>query len=375
MKRIYQVWKIISERRLRAHYNKHYSQEIRKYRKAKDKKKKSVIVREMRTLKQYWGCYPFQYIRYGMYRRECTQSIEEMKNYIPNFFAYYLFFPKFFKDYGVLSEDKELTFQLLKSYNLPQPKLLWQYKNGYFYDNEKNEITKEKASSVIQNSNALKMFLKPTNGLGGKGIKVHQADPNEEQKYNAKKSREIIENMDKATDYILQEGLTQHEELNAIYPNAVNTFRVITEFKNGNSRVLLAMLRMGQGGSHLDNASKSGLVCRINIETGEFDKLIHKGHGITTDAHPDTGFSFNGYVFPHWKEVKELAEKAAVKFGPIGFGGWDIAYTNEGAAIIELNAAPGLEYLQDCHGGIREVFGIDNPKDFWVSEKFSVREL
>ena len=80
MKRIYQVWKIISERRLRTHYNKHYSQEIRKYREAKDKKEKSVIVREMRTLKQYWGCYPFQYIRYGMYRRECTQSIEEMKN-------------------------------------------------------------------------------------------------------------------------------------------------------------------------------------------------------------------------------------------------------------------------------------------------------
>ena len=53
----------------------------------------------MRVLAKYWGCYPYQYYRYDFYRRDCQVTVSEMKDYIPNFFMYSLFFPRSFMDY------------------------------------------------------------------------------------------------------------------------------------------------------------------------------------------------------------------------------------------------------------------------------------
>lgn len=375
--KIYQAWKWLAERKLRNHYKVHYRKELEEFNSATNKKPQSQIRKEMSVLHKYWGCYPFQYIRYGFYRKTCELTLDEMKDYIPNYFAYYLFFPKHYKDYGVLSEDKELTSQLLKAYGLPQPVLVWQYKNGAFYDPSKKEIESKSADQLTSANQARKLFLKPTKGLGGNGIMVFtRTDVGYADEHgNLLHSSFVKSTLDANEDYILQEGLEQHEELNKVYPNAVNTFRVMTEFRDGKAKVLFGMLRMGQGGSQLDNASQTGLVCKIDPETGAFHDLIHQGHGKTTEKHPDTGFSFKGQVFPYWNKVRELAEEAASRFETIGYGGWDIAYTKDGPAIIELNAAPGLEYLQDSHGGVRQAYGILNPKSFWSNSSFAVRDV
>jgi len=366
----------MAERKLRTHYREHYKHELEAFEQAEDKKPQSQMKREMNALRKYWGCYPFQYFRYGMYRNDCRLNLKEMKDYIPNYFAYYLFFPKHFKDYGVVSEDKELTYQLLKSYELPQPVLVWQYKNGAFYDSSKTEITGLRADQLVRQSGAGRLFLKPTKGLGGNGILVFNEQPEYRDGQGNELTHEFVrETLGEQQDYILQEGLIQHEELNRIYPNAVNTFRVMTEFKDGNAKVMFGMLRMGQGGSQLDNASQVGLVCRIDPESGEFDPLVHQGHGATVDRHPDSGFRFEGYRFPYWEQIRTLAEEAARKFETIGYGGWDIAYTQDGPSIIELNAAPGLEYLQDSHGGVREAYGITDPRAYWNNPSFTLRDL
>ena len=343
-------WKYLGERKLRAHYQNHYKKELKQFETDTDKKPSRVMKKEMRLLKKYWGCYPFQYIRYGMYKASCTLSVEEMKDYIPNYFAYYLFFPKHFHGYGVISEDKEMTYRVLDSSNMNQPVFLLQYKNGLFYNNRKSLIDAEQVQKIVSESQARKLFFKPTKGLGGRGIFVFSKHEKFIDDDNNEFSVDFIKStLDEKEDYILQEGLQQHDELNKIYPNAVNTFRVMTEMKNGQVKILYGMLRMGQGGSHLDNASQTGLVCKINVETGEFDDIIHQGHGRTIDKHPNSGFSFQSYSFPYWSEIKTFVEQIAHKFDAITYVGWDVAYTTSGPALIELNAAPGLEYLQDCH--------------------------
>jgi hypothetical protein len=374
--KIYCWWKYFAERKLRAHYQKHYENELKQFETDKDKKPSRLMKQEMRALKRYWGCYPFQYIRYGMYKASCTLSIEEMKDYIPNFFAYYLFFPKHFKDYGIISDDKEMTYRVLDSGGMNQPVLLLQYKNGLFYDSKKNVLNQDQVQATINESKAKKLFLKPTKGLGGRGILVFS---NKSGRFMDEEGHElsfdfINTGFSNKEDYILQEGLEQHEALNKIYPNAVNTFRVMTEMKNGNVKMLFGMLRMGQGGSHLDNASQTGLVCKINVDTGAFDQIIHQGHGRTIDKHPDSNFSFKAYHFPHWPEIKTFVTQIAHKFDAITYVGWDVAYTTSGPALIELNAAPGLEYLQDCHGGVRKAYGIDNPRKFWYNDQFTIKD-
>lgn len=371
----YHLWKYFSEKKLRAHYAEHYKVEIDYFNKYSDKKAQSVMKREKRILQKYWGCYPFQYIRYGMYKKSCTLSVGEMKDYIPNYFAYYLFFPKSFKEYGIVSDDKELTYRILDSYHVNQPVLLLQYKNGLFYDVDKNIISSTELDSIINKSTAKNLFLKPTKGLGGRGIMVFNKKNNFVDKENNILSASFItQALNKDEDYILQEGLKQHEALNNIYPKSVNTFRVMTSIKDGKAKILFSMLRMGQGGNQLDNASLQGLVCKINPSTGKFDIKGYTGLGKTMDKHPDSGFIFDGYVFPYWEDVKNFVISASEKTDYIGFIGWDIAFTEQGPAVIEINAGAGLEFLQDCHGGVREAYGILDPKKYWKNSRFVLKD-
>lgn len=374
--KLYWIWKKLSERSQRAHYKEHYKVDIEYFENYKDKKSALTMKREMKVLQKYWGCYPFQYIRYGMYKKTCTMSVDEMKDYIPNYFAYYLFFPRFTKCYGIVSDDKELTHRLFDSYGVRQAEMLFQFKHQLFYDHQKNILDDSEVDKLIVDSDAERLFLKPTMGLGGKGIMVF----NKKEKFIDKQGNELTadfvrKNLDKSENYLLQEGLKQHDEINKIYPNAVNTFRVKTKMIDGKAEILFAMLRMGQGGNQLDNASLEGLVCKVDIDTGNFDSLGYTGLGRTMKAHTDSNFVFEGYSFPYWNEVKEFVLMAARKIEIIGYIGWDIAYTVNGPVVIEMNAAAGLEFLQDCHGGVRKAYGIENPVKYWFNDNYAIRDL
>jgi hypothetical protein len=372
---LYWAWKKLSERNLRKHYSEHYKREIEHYHQYAEKKSKSLMKREMKVLHQYWGCYPFQYIRYGMYKKSCTLSIQQMKDYIPNYFAYYLFFPEFYKNYLIISDDKELTYRIFESANIPQPITLIQFKNQLFYNSKKDIINDPEVNEIISRSSSKSLFFKPTLGLGGRGIWVFNKENEifKDKEGHALNADLIRQKLSKDDNYILQEGIIQHKELNKIYPKAVNTFRIMTKTEKGKVKIMFAMLRMGQGGNQLDNASLSGLVCKINIKTGEFDELGITGLQKTLTEHPDSKFKFKGYVFPYWDEIVSFITIAAQKIDDLGYIGWDLAYSESGPLIIEVNAGAGLEYLQDAHGGVREAYEIKNPKAYWYRDKFHLK--
>ncbi|MGM0647334.1 MAG: sugar-transfer associated ATP-grasp domain-containing protein [Bacteroidota bacterium] len=373
----YRFWKIMSERKLRDHYTELNKKEIEYFHNYQDKKPKKQRKKEMKILQKYWGCYPFQYFRYYMYKNDCKLSIAEMKNYIPNYFAYYLFFPKFFKAYGIITDDKELSYRVLDSFKINQPALLLQYKNGLFLGKDKALLDDNTVDSIIQKADANSLFFKPTLGLGGKGIMVFNKknDAFIDSQNNKLSAAFIKKSLGNKENYILQEGLRQHQEINQIYPGAVNTFRVYTAIEKGKAKVLFAFLRMGQGGNQLDNATQGGVVCKIDIKTGQFSPVGTSKLDKKFTKHPDTNFEFKDYTFPYWNEVRELTLSSAQKFEAVVYIGWDVAYTETGASIIEMNAGAGLQSLQDTHGGVRNAYGINDPKEFWYNNNFTLKDL
>jgi len=367
--------KKIAERQNRKHYANHYKAEMEKYNAAADKKPVSQMKREQKELQNYWGCYPFQYIRYDMYRKDCTLTLDEMKAYIPNYFAYYLFFPKFFTSYGILTEDKSLTNSFFKAYNVLQPELLFKFAHNRFLDGENNVLIPAAIDQLIVHSNTEKLFVKPTFGLGGRGILVFNLTDGifmnkEKEILNA----EFIQKNLKDEHYIVQKGLVQHEEINKIYPRAINTFRIMTKVENGKGEIIYSMLRMGQKGNQIDNASQHGLACAVDKNTGKFAQYGFTGLRDKVTTHPDTGFVFGGYQFPHWEEVKAFIINVAEKFYEVKYLGWDVAFTADGPAIIEINAGAGLEFLQDCYGGVAGGFEVGDPKKWWYSKKYFIKD-
>ena len=64
-------------------------------------------------------------------------------------------------------------------------------------------------------------------------------------------------------NYIVQEIASQHESLEDIHPNSLNTIRIISFLFQGASSYFISYFKNGCWGSRLDNVSAGGIAVRF----------------------------------------------------------------------------------------------------------------
>ena len=72
--------------------------------------------------------------------------------------------------------------------------------------------------------------------------------------------------------------------------------------------------------------------------------------------HPDSGFKFKQLKIPNWLAVKSQVIELANKNIIMNLTGWDIAITQNGILVIEINTLFGIDGLQSSLGGLRDKF-------------------
>ena len=70
--------------------------------------------------------------------------------------------------------------------------------------------------------------------------------------------------------------------------------------------------------------------------------------------HPDTDVALLGVSIPFWEERFALCEKTA-KVIPMDYLGIDIALSEKGPVILEVNARPGIEIQNISNEGMIDV--------------------
>lgn len=354
----------------RIYYAKSYDRmnaALRSYKLCSDKKPREQISREINLCKKYWGCYPFHYFRYALYKKDKQLSEEDLLNYIPEFFFYAVFLPYHDSDkYSIMTDDKNLTEILFRRLNIPQPNTLFRLIRSEFYDEFNNMASLQDITNRLKLEHMNKIFMKPADGQGGEGIFIFH---NENGEFYTKDRRHFNENTLKALglnrDYILQEGIEQDTSIARIYDKSVNTFRITTVNNRGKSKVICATLRTGKDGKEVDNGTQGGLVLGLDIETGRFMDYSITETGEKYLFHPDSGFVFKGHNVDKWNHVKHFALDCANKLPHFTYLAWDIALTKSGPVAIETNLGLGIDHYQVPLGGLRKVFGIEDPKFFW----------
>jgi len=367
-----------SERSHRAYYRAYYRPYLEAARTCGCRKPEAVIRRECRRLAEYWHVDPVHYYRYGFYRSDCPLTLAQMEEYIPDFFAYYLFYPRSFKDRNALCEDKQLMYAVNAGLGIRQPRTLFFLRDGRILSERLDPLRPQEYAQAIAECRAGKIFVKPTFGVGGKGIAVFNrtADGRMAETASGRTfDAECLEAFAAEGDYTVQEGVRQHEAMNAVYPDAVNTLRVITDCVGGRARVLLALLRMGCGGRQIDNASSGGLYVKVDVAAGRLVGRAIADTRETFEAHPATGFRFDGAPVPAWRDIEAFAVGVAEKYAPIRYVGWDIALSEEGPLLIEGNNGPSIEIVQDLYGGVKSLFGIEQPDVYWYASNYSLKNL
>lgn len=185
-----------------------------------------------------------------------------------------------------------------------------------------------------------KIVLKRSTGGGGKNVKILSGtDVNTTNIQTQAK----VERFD-----ILEEFVIQHEDLQNLSPNSLNTVRFITQLKmDGTVDIIGASLRMGIS-KNTDNLSSGGITCKVNVETGVIES---KGYSFDItqplcDVHPISGIKLIGFQIPFWNEVKDMCKKAAAKYPDNRCIGWDVAIKQDGPLLIEGNHDWGARVWQ-----------------------------
>src|SRR5699024_11788433 len=109
----------------------------------------------------------------------------------------------------------------------------------------------------------------------------------------------------------LEELIIQHEAKSKIYPDAINTVRIVTIVDDDRTpHIICAYFRIGNG-KYVDNFNSGGMVAPVNEETGEvMDKAIDKKKNLYA-YHPATNAQIKGFIFPHWDKALKLVKEAS----------------------------------------------------------------
>ncbi len=146
-------------------------------------------------------------------------------------------------------------------------------------------------------------------------------------------------------NFELEEVIKQHPAVSAIYPDAINTVRVVTILKDGVAHVICAYFRIGNG-KFVDNFNSGGMVAPVNEVTGEvIDRAIDKKKNLY-ETHPQTGAKIKGFKFPDWDKAIAMCKEAAKVVPQMGYIGWDVCFTPDGPIFVEGNEFPGHDIYQ-----------------------------
>ncbi len=219
-----------------------------------------------------------------------------------------------------------------------------------------NGTPKEDVIKFIEKHNVF--MAKPIDGGCGKGIeKIHTED--------FKSLDEVYNHLtEEGSNFELEEVIVQHPEVAKIYPNAINTVRIVTivTTEDGQSvltvpkaerknlklepHIICAYFRIGNNGKCVDNFNSGGMVAPVDETTGIVSQVAIDKQKNVYEKHPATEEKIKGFKFPYWEEAIDMCKEACQEIPDMGYVGWDVAFTPDGPVFVEGNEFPGHDIYQ-----------------------------
>lgn len=157
---------------------------------------------------------------------------------------------------------------------------------------------------------------------------------------------------------VVQRVLENHAGLRSLSRGGLATVRLLTYcMPDAPAGVIGAGLRMPRGDAPVDNLAAGGLVAPVDVATGVLGAANTKHAaraGLRYAVHPDTGGVIAGARLPEWDAVVHLGlaahDAVAAVVDGIPVIGWDVAITDDGPVLVELNTIPCVVGIQMTTG-------------------------
>ena len=273
--------------------------------------------------------------------------------YIPEFERYM----NYNQSLANVLEDKNLLYVFAKASNVRMPRMYLSCQAGIYKDAVNKVFDFEKACALISNIGVC--FAKPSIGTdSGRGCEVYCLVNGTDTK-SGKTSGMLLKDLGK--NFTIQERLVCHESIRKIYDGSVNTFRIMTYRWKNQIIVAPIIMRIGRGGSYLDNAHAGGMFIALS-DDGTLHKTAFTEFKEEFVEHPDSKLKFEGYRIPLLPNVVDAVKRMHYSLPAIGVINWDMTLDESGQPVlIEANVNGGSIWLfQMAHGC--GVFGERTPE-------------
>lgn len=289
---------------------------------------------------------PADYYYFEFYRPDFTW--EQKSRYASAMGSRYWIFENNPFKYQVLFSDKYVQKILLTGLDMPTPALHAVIGAG-------GAVASIESFEASVGCAPDEFVLKPVSARGGRGFrKITKMDGEllEQGKPVSIHDLWLGLQRDIKRGVLLEEAVRNPEVIRRMNPSSLNTFRIVTfQLPDVGWVPICSYLKVGREGDVVDNSGAGGLLVRLESDgmTGlAIDFKTRSDHS----HHPDSGAALAGIAISEFPAAEDLAVNASKAFSQMGVLGWDIALTESGPMIIEVNAAPACEYPQVAYGGL-----------------------
>jgi len=194
-----------------------------------------------------------------------------------------------------------------------------------------------------------KVILKPFSRSNSNGFVLLSKTDNRILYNNEHVSEnELNKKISELNDYICTECVDNSNYIKYIYPYSLNTIRFLTIFDNKENKPFIAMA-VHKFGLDPEIAVDKGVSSEIDLKTGILSKalwLVENCMVETSDVHPTTKVKVEGVKIENWETIVSKLMEIVGKMPFLPYMGFDIAPTEDGFRIIEINSNPELDLLQ-----------------------------
>jgi hypothetical protein len=278
-------------------------------------------------------------ISYDWHRYSAAHSGVFNAQYFPEI-LFYTYFERFMNpnlSYNQVLQDKNILPYIAKSAGVLMPKTVVSYTQGIYRDGNDNVLNYQNVVNILRDNGRL--FCKPSRSSWG-GHSCFCADFGQKE-VNIDSSLKSL-----GKEFVIQETISCDSSIKAVYPDAVNTFRVVTYRWKDSFYFIPAVMRIGHGGAVVDNASSGGMFVSISDGGCLQGSAVTKGNKKFSE-HPDTHLVFDGHQINNFAKVREAAMKMHTTLPQIGVVGWDFTINENGQPIL-IEANIGMVSYRLC---------------------------
>ncbi len=267
-------------------------------------------------------------------------------------------------EWGGLSLDKIMFYSFLEGAGLPYPRIQAIFDiHGRFIKGVPTFSSPDALAAFLKNPDVYPIFVKPSHGVFGRGTYFLSAYNSPEDSIlfsngTTTSLTQFIANLETKLSHgqIFQEVFQSHPDLAARCGARSSTLRLVVITTKEGHQLCRAVWKIPTGSNIIDNfqhGRTGNLLASVDISTGDVYRVIGQatnGEFTQVSRHPDTDADLMPLRIPDWSTVKDLSLTAARLLPGLRLLHFDVAISDKGPLLLEVNFRGNLDLLQHASG-------------------------